>query len=135
MTDYLEKIVYQRKGTKVIIPETVANKADPNLIPITVGMAIDLGYITDPKGRDKSSVNTSLLEDENARLKRQIEELMSKNEETPVQINVTPNEVAPKPRKKTNKDPSPVAQQLNNPSVNDEGHDETDEQLKLLLGT
>lgn len=67
-----DAIVYQRKGTNIIIPETEANRSDPNLVPMTVKQAIEYGYIADPTADQDQSTEEFKLQEENNRLREQM---------------------------------------------------------------
>lgn len=133
-------IVYQRKGTSILIPETEANKKDPNLVPMSVGEAIKLGYIDDP---DKDStaviVSDSRVTEENKRLKQQISDMKAQGAQQDKilqHMQSQLNNLAP-----VNPTSIPVVgltvqeEDLIKPSeVTEDGHDDTASQLYQLLG-
>ena len=79
--NYLDQIVYLRKATNLVVPATEANKKDPNLVPMTVGEAIKLGYIKDPMQNVKMEPLEKQLLDENTRLKEALDRLDTQQQE------------------------------------------------------
>lgn len=135
-SSYLNNIVYHRKGTNVVVPETDANKNDVNLAPMTVHDAIQLGYIEAPKSMltpQPEAVSTSQLQRENEKLRDLIRQLQSDIRE----MKTAKPEVAV-----VESDPLPQLKQLELPVVpesssevtDDSGHDDTQEQLEALMG-
>ena len=83
---YLNKIVYLRKGTNLLVPETKANQKDQNLVPMTVADAIKHGYMSDPKKTLQMDPIEEQLREENARLLETVQQMQKSQEAMALQM-------------------------------------------------
>lgn len=140
--NYLNQIVYHRKGTNIILPQTQANASDPNLAPITVSQAIQFGYMEDPLNK-KSTFSAEQhalneLREQNRLLIQRIKDLENSSKQTK-----TPR----KPKKVVEQEPEIVKPEIVKPEIvvpekevlsldedEDEDEDDVNKQLNALLG-
>jgi hypothetical protein len=131
--NYLNQTVYHRKGTNIILPQTQANASDPNLAPITVSQAIQLGYMEDPlkKKSTFSAEQQALneLREQNRLLIQQIKELENSSKQTK-----TPRKTRKVVEQKPDLPEVVIPEEELLDLDEDEDEDDVNKQLNALLG-